>query len=193
MKYNLCLILILILSIVHSEKQRIIYFIKGGEIDINKKSVLTDIIYAHCKAAGDFIANNNITRFYFHPKIRQSAKLIANHYQYIAEFVDDYYSFPEKGNDYLLIERLKELLNYIWELEYEEKQYIQREYAIVCNDKIINILTSVFLKDLTTKEKMDFCAVSKIVMKSNNLLNIEYWNENSFFKEGELKYLKKPK
>ena len=76
MKFSFALIaLVVLLSFVHSEKKKIIYLVRHGETDFNTDPVprvrgrinvpLNAKGIAHCKAAGDFLANENIGKIYY--------------------------------------------------------------------------------------------------------------------------------
>ena len=64
-----------LLSIVHSEKKKTIYLIRHGETNFNTDPVprvrgrinvpLNDEGIAHCKAAGEFLANEKIGKVYY--------------------------------------------------------------------------------------------------------------------------------
>ena len=91
MKYSLAFIaLITLLSFVQSDKKKIIYLIRHGETNFNTDPVprvrgrinvpLNDMGIAHCKAAGDFLANEKIGKIYYSavPRAKQSAECVAS-------------------------------------------------------------------------------------------------------------------
>ena len=84
-----------------SEKKKIIYLVRHGETDFNTDPVprvrgrinvpLNDIGIAHCKAAGDFLANENIGKIYYSgiPRAKQSADCIAEKHSTPVEMIED--------------------------------------------------------------------------------------------------------
>ena len=75
-------------SLSYSEKKKTIYLIRNGETNFNTDSLsrvggrinvpLNDLGIAHCKAAGDFVSNQNIGKIYYSslPRAKQSAEYI---------------------------------------------------------------------------------------------------------------------
>ena len=102
MKFTIVLItLITLFSIVHSEKKKIIYLVRHGETNFNTDPVprvrgrinvpLNDEGIAHCKAAGDFLANENIGKIYYSaiPRAKQSADCIVEKHKTPVEMIED--------------------------------------------------------------------------------------------------------
>ena len=102
MKFQLPLIALLcFLSFSFCEKKKIIYLIRHGETNFNSDPVprvrgrinvpLNDMGIAHCKAAGDFLANENIGKIYYSavPRAKQSAELVAGQHSSKVELVED--------------------------------------------------------------------------------------------------------
>ena len=90
MRFSYALLALLgLLSFVHSEKKKTIYLIRHGETNFNTDPVprvrgrinvpLNDVGIAHCKAAGDFLANEKIGKIYYSavPRAKQSAECVA--------------------------------------------------------------------------------------------------------------------
>ena len=101
MKFQLPLIALLcLLSFSLSEKKKIIYLIRHGETNFNTDPVprvrgrinvpLNDMGIAHCKAAGDFLANENIGKIYYSavPRAKQSAECVAEQHSTKVELVE---------------------------------------------------------------------------------------------------------
>ena len=76
MRFSVALVSLLgLLSLVHSDKKKIIYLIRHGETNFNTGPVprvrgrinvlLNDVGIAHCKAAGDFLAHEKIGKIYY--------------------------------------------------------------------------------------------------------------------------------
>ena len=102
MKFQLPLITLLcFLSFSLCEKKKIIYLIRHGETNFNSDPVprvrgrinvpLNDMGIAHCKAAGDFLANEKIGKVYYSavPRAKQSAELVANQHNGPVELIED--------------------------------------------------------------------------------------------------------
>ena len=102
MKFTIVLIaLTTLFSIVHSEKKKIIYLVRHGETNFNTDPVprvrgrinvpLNDEGIAHCKAAGDFLANENIGKIYYSaiPRAKQSADCIVEKHKTPVEMIED--------------------------------------------------------------------------------------------------------
>ena len=93
--------LLVVLSFVYSEKKKIIYLIRHGETNFNTDPVpkvrgrisvlLNDEVIAHCKAAGDFLANEKIGKIYYSevPRAKQSAESVAQQHSTPVEMVKD--------------------------------------------------------------------------------------------------------
>ena len=181
MKYIFYLITFLdILSIVKLEKKRIIYLINEADIE-------SDISISHCIAAGDFLANENISSIFYSPKAKKSAFIVGKRFSGPPEFVEVFNIFSEGQTDDITKKKIKEeILYFIWEDDYEV-------YAIISDEMNINILSSIFLKDSSEtllNEEISHCSISKIIMEGRDTFIVEYWNDSHFFKEGEEKYLK---
>ena len=83
------------------EKKKIIYLIRHGETNFNTDPVprvrgrinvpLNDAGIAHCKAAGDFLANEKIGKIYYSaiPRAKQSADCVAEHHNGPVELVEE--------------------------------------------------------------------------------------------------------
>ena len=102
MKFQFTFVALLtILSFVVSEKKKIIYLIRHGETNFNTDPVprvrgrinvpLNDVGIAHCKAAGDFLANEKIGKIYYSavPRAKQSADCVAEQHSTKVELVED--------------------------------------------------------------------------------------------------------
>ena len=102
MKFTIVLIaLTTLFFIVHSEKKKIIYLVRHGETNFNTDPVprvrgrinvpLNDEGIAHCKAAGDFLANENIGKIYYSaiPRAKQSADCIVEKHKTPVEMIED--------------------------------------------------------------------------------------------------------
>ena len=69
--------LLALVSLSYVEKKKTIYLIRNGETSLNTDSIhrvggrtnvpLSDLGVAHCKAAGDFLSNQNIGNIYYSP------------------------------------------------------------------------------------------------------------------------------
>ena len=91
----------LILSVIHSEKKKIIYLIRHGETNFNTDPVprvrgrinvpLNDEGIAHCRAAGEFLANEKIGKIYYSavPRAKQSAECIVEKHKTKVEMVEE--------------------------------------------------------------------------------------------------------
>ena len=92
---------ITLITLGYSEKKKIIYLVRHGETDFNTDPVprvrgrinvpLNDIGIAHCKAAGDFLANENLGKIYYSgiPRAKQSADCIAEKHSTPVEMIED--------------------------------------------------------------------------------------------------------
>ncbi len=102
MRANLLYItLIALLSFVCSEKKKIIYILRHGETDFNTDPVprvrgrinvpLNAEGIAHCKAAGDLSANENIGKIYYSgvPRAKQSADCIVERHSTPVEMIEE--------------------------------------------------------------------------------------------------------
>ena len=90
-----------ILSFSFSQKKKTIYLVRHGETDFNTDPVprvrgrinvpLNDIGIAHCKAAGDFLSNENIGKIYYSeiPRARQSAECVAQQHNTKIEMIEE--------------------------------------------------------------------------------------------------------
>ena len=88
-------------SLSFSEKKKTIYLIRNGETNFNTDSLsrvggrinvpLNNLGIAHCKAAGDFLSNQNIGKIYYSslPRAKQSAEYIAKQHKTKVEMVED--------------------------------------------------------------------------------------------------------
>jgi len=95
------LLLLILSSFSLCEKKKIIYLIRHGETNFNTDPVpkvrgrinvpLNDEGIAHCKAAGDFLANENIGKIYYSaiPRAKQSADCVAEHHNGPVELVEE--------------------------------------------------------------------------------------------------------
>ena len=84
-----------------TEKKKIIYLIRHGETNFNTDPVprvrgrisvpLNDMGIAHCKAAGDFLANEKIGKIYYSaiPRAKQSAECVAEQHSTKVELIED--------------------------------------------------------------------------------------------------------
>jgi len=184
MKYNTCyIIFLIILSIVKSEKNKIIYILHIEE-ENNEHIPLNDIDIAHCQAAGDFLSKENMYRIFFSSSLR--SKETAHYFGKenffgLIEFVEDTDIFPKKGNIDSILYQSLDFLSDFWDNDHESM-------IIVANEAISYALSLIFLNNsdeiLVTKD-ISHCGVSKIHMKGLDSFSIEYWNENSFFKTRE--------
>ena len=102
MKFTVALFALLgLLSFVHSDKKKIIYLVRHGETNFNTDPVprvrgrinvpLNDEGIAHCKGAGDFLANEDIGKIYYSavPRAKQSAECIAGQHGTKVEMIED--------------------------------------------------------------------------------------------------------
>ena len=90
-----------ILSPAYSQKKKTIYLIRHGETDFNTDPVprvrvrinvpLNDIGVAHCRAAGDFLSNDNIGKIYYSeiPRARQSAECVAQQHKTKVDMIEE--------------------------------------------------------------------------------------------------------
>ena len=93
--------LLALVSLSYAEKKKTIYLIRNGETSLNTDSIhrvggrtnvpLSDLGVAHCKAAGDFLSNQNIGNIYYSPiqRARQSAEYIAKQHKTPVKMVDN--------------------------------------------------------------------------------------------------------
>ena len=102
MKFQIPLIALLsLLCFAYAEKKKVIYLIRHGETNFNTDPVprvrgrinvpLNDVGIAHCKAAGDFLANEKIGKIYYSavPRAKQSAECVAEQHSTKVEMVED--------------------------------------------------------------------------------------------------------
>ena len=85
--------LLSLVSLSYSGKKKTIYVIRNGETNFSTDSLervsgridvpLNDLGVAHCKAAGDFLSNQNIGKIYYSPvpRAKQSAEYIAKQHK----------------------------------------------------------------------------------------------------------------
>ena len=95
------ILLLALSSFSFCEKKKIIYLVRHGETNFNTDPVprvrgrinvpLNDAGIAHCKAAGDFLANENIGKIYYSaiPRAKQSADCIVEQHNGPVEMVED--------------------------------------------------------------------------------------------------------
>jgi probable phosphoglycerate mutase len=95
------LLVLCLLSLVVSEKKKIIYLVRHGETNFNTDPTprvrgrinvpLNDMGIAHCKAAGDFLANENIGKIYYSdiPRAKQTATYIKEQHKTPVEMIPD--------------------------------------------------------------------------------------------------------
>ena len=93
--------LLTLVSLSCSEKKKTIYLIRNGETNLNTEFIhriggrinvpLNDLGVAHCKAAGDFLSNQNIGKIYYSPlpRAKQSAEYIAKQHKTQVEMVEE--------------------------------------------------------------------------------------------------------
>ena len=98
---SIILFLCSIISLASTQKKKTIYLIRHGETDFNTDPVprvrgrinvpLNDIGIAHCKAAGDFLSNENIGKIYYSeiPRARQSAECVAQQHKTNIEMIEE--------------------------------------------------------------------------------------------------------
>jgi len=101
MRFTFLIAFLILISLVHSEKKKIIYLVRHGETNFNTDPVprvrgrinvpLNDVGIAHCKAAGDFLANENIGKIYYSaiPRAKQSADCIVEKHSTPVEMIED--------------------------------------------------------------------------------------------------------
>ena len=101
MRHFFSLLLLILSSFFFFLKKKIIYLIRHGETNFNTDPVprvrgrinvpLNDAGIAHCKAAGDFLANENIGKIYYSaiPRAKQSADCVAEHHNGPVELVEE--------------------------------------------------------------------------------------------------------
>ena len=95
------LVLLTFVSLSYSERKKTIYLVRNGETNLNTDSLqriggrinipLNELGVSHCKAAGDFLANQNIGKIYHSsiPRAKQSAEYIAKQHKTQVEMVED--------------------------------------------------------------------------------------------------------
>ena len=93
--------LLTLISFSYSEKKKTIYLIRNGETNFSADSLsrvsgrinvpLNDLGVAHCKAAGDYLSNQNIGKIYYSsiPRAKQSAEYIAKQHKTPVEMIED--------------------------------------------------------------------------------------------------------
>jgi len=93
--------LLTLVSLSYGEKRKTIYLIRNGETSLNTDSIhrvggrinvpLNDLGISHCKAAGDFLSNQNIGKIYHSslPRAKQSAEYIAKQHKTQVEMVEE--------------------------------------------------------------------------------------------------------
>ena len=93
--------LLTLVSLSNSQKKKTIYLIRNGETSFNTDSThrvggqinipINDLGVAHCKAAGDFLSNQNIGKIYYSsiPRAKQSAEYIAKQHKTQVEMVEE--------------------------------------------------------------------------------------------------------
>ena len=93
--------LLTLVSLSYSEKKKTIYLIRNGETSFNTDYIhrvsgrinvpLNDLGVAHCKAAGDFLSNQNIGKIYYSsiPRAKQSAEYIAKQHKTQVEMIEE--------------------------------------------------------------------------------------------------------
>ena len=95
------ILLLALSSFSFCEKKKIIYLVRHGETNFNTDPVprvrgrinvpLNDAGIAHCKAAGDFLANEKIGKIYYSavPRAKQSAECVASQHKTPVEMIED--------------------------------------------------------------------------------------------------------
>ena len=172
--------LIIFLSIfsISQSKEKIIYLIHEGEIDPyfsqSTSSTLSDKGISDCKAAGKFLADEEIARLYFSKKTRQTAWLIGERSHQIKDMVEDLSTFKE-GTTESIILKLKDFLE-----EFLDNNYDYNIYGLVIDDTIANVYSTFFFEDSTETKKMSSCGISKIIIKNINSFVVEYWDLKDF-------------
>ena len=101
MKALVYILLLALLSFSLCDKKKIIYLVRHGETNFNTDPVprvrgrinvpLNDAGIAHCKAAGDFLANENIGKIYYSaiPRAKQSADCIVQQHNGPVELIEE--------------------------------------------------------------------------------------------------------
>ena len=101
MKSIFAILLLILSSYTLCEKKKIIYLVRHGETNFNTDPVprvrgrinvpLNDEGIAHCKAAGDFLANENIGKIYYSaiPRAIQSAECIVQQHNGPVEMIEE--------------------------------------------------------------------------------------------------------
>ena len=91
----------ILLSFVKSDKKKIIYLVRHGETNFNTDPVprvrgrinvpLNDIGIAHCKAAGDFLANEKSGKIDYSaiPRAKQSAECVVQQHNTKVEMIEE--------------------------------------------------------------------------------------------------------
>jgi len=101
MRSLLYILLLALSSFSFCEKKKIIYLVRHGETNFNTDPVprvrgrinvpLNDAGIAHCKAAGDFLANEKIGKIYYSaiPRAKQSADCIVGQHNGPVEMIEE--------------------------------------------------------------------------------------------------------
>ena len=101
MKALVYILLLTLSSFSLCDKKKIIYLVRHGETNFNTDPVprvrgrinvpLNDAGIAHCKAAGDFLANENIGKIYYSaiPRAKQSADCIVQQHNGPVELIEE--------------------------------------------------------------------------------------------------------
>ena len=101
MKALVYILLLALSSFSLCDKKKIIYLVRHGETNFNTDPVprvrgrinvpLNDAGIAHCKAAGDFLANENIGKIYYSaiPRAKQSADCIVQQHNGPVELIEE--------------------------------------------------------------------------------------------------------
>ena len=101
MKALVYILLLTLSSFSLCDKKKIIYLVRHGETRFNTDPVprvrgrinvpLNDAGIAHCKAAGDFLANENIGKIYYSaiPRAKQSADCIVQQHNGPVELIEE--------------------------------------------------------------------------------------------------------
>ena len=101
MKASVIILFSFLFLVVHAEKKKTIYLIRHGETNFNTDPVprvrgrinvpLNDEGIAHCRAAGEFLANERIGKVYYSaiPRAKQSAECIVEKHKTKIEMVEE--------------------------------------------------------------------------------------------------------
>ena len=101
MRSLIYILLLALSSFSFCEKKKIIYLVRHGETNFNTDPVprvrgrinvpLNDAGIAHCKAAGDFLANEKIGKIYYSavPRAKQSAECIVGQHNGPVEMIEE--------------------------------------------------------------------------------------------------------